>query len=320
MRKTLVLLAAAAACAAQPGLAAQPYPTRPVRLVVTFPPGGGADIMARILAPKLTEAFGQTVIVDNRGGAGGALGSEIVARSEPDGYTVAMVSSSYAASAAYRKLPYDPVKGIQPIALLGTTGLVLVVHPSVPVKSVKELVAYARAHPGKLNYSTVGEGSVTHLAHELFRLETKTNLVHIPYKGGGPALQAAIAGETQLTMISIVPTLPHVKAGRLRAIGYSYTKRSELLPDVPPISDTVPGFEVIHWYGIWGPKGIPRDIVMRWNREVAKILLSEEMARRLKSEGLDAAGGPPEELGEIIERAVRKWMRVMKEAKIQRVG
>jgi len=320
MRTALWLVAAILVSIAAPDAFPEKYPSRPIRLIVTFPPGGGTDILARVIAPQVTEAFGQTVVIDNRGGAGGAIGSEIVARAEPDGYTIAMVSSSYTASAAYRKLPYDPVNGIQPIVLIGTTGLIMVVHPSVPVKSVKELIAYAKANPGKLNYSSVGEGSVTHLAHELFKLETGTKLVHIPYKGGGPALQAVVAGEAQLTMISVVPTLPLVKAGRLRAIGITYPERSSLLPDVPTISETVPGFEVIHWYGVWGPKGMPREIVARWNREVAKVLLTDEMKGRLRAEGLEAGGGPPEQLGEIIRRAVERWKQVVKEAKIERAG
>jgi tripartite-type tricarboxylate transporter receptor subunit TctC len=256
-------------------------------------------------------------VVDNRPGAGGALGAELTALAEPDGYTLVMVSSSYAASAAYRKTPYDPVNGIQPIILIGTTGLVMAVHPSVPVKSVSELISHARANPGKLNYASVGTGSVTHLAHELFKLETKINLVHVPYKGGGPALNALVAGEVQLTAISLVPTLPHSRAGRLRPLGITTPTRSHLLPDVPTISETVPGFEVIHWYGMWGPKGLPGSIVERWNREVAKVLLTDEMRARTKAEGLDAGGGPPEALGAIIKRDVEKWRRTVKEANIR---
>jgi tripartite-type tricarboxylate transporter receptor subunit TctC len=185
---------------------------------------------------------------------------------------------------------------------------------------VRELIDYAKANPGKLNYASVGAGSVPHLAHELFKLETGTNLVHVPYKGAGPALIALVGGEVQLTAISMVPILAHIKAGRLRAIAITNPARSNLLPEVPTISETVPGFEVIHWYGIWGPKGMPADIVARWNKEVAKILLTDEMKSRTKSEGLDAAGGPPEEFGETIRRDVEKWRRVIKEANIKREG
>ena len=299
---------------------AQKYPVKPMRLISPFAPGGGTDIFARGIAVPVSESFGQPVVVDNRPGAGGATGAELVARSTPDGYTMIMVSSSYATTSAYGTPSYDPIDGIQPIILFGTTGLVMSVHPSVPVKSVKELIDYAKANPRKLNYASVGTGSVVHLAHELFKLETATQLVHVPYKGGGPALLAVVAGEVQMTAISIVPLLPHAKAGRLRPIAISTPTRSSLLPDVPTIRETVPGIEVIHWYGMWGPKGMPKAIVERWNREVARILQTDEMKSRTKAEGLDTAGGPPQELGAIIRRDVEKWRRVINEAKIKREG
>ncbi|MBI3045680.1 MAG: tripartite tricarboxylate transporter substrate binding protein [Betaproteobacteria bacterium] len=317
--KTVLSLAAAllVSVAAPQAPAAEKYPTRPVRLIVPFAPGGGTDIMSRILAGPVSASLGQTVVVDNRPGAGGALGAELAAKAEPDGHTLVMVSSSYAASAAYRKLPYDPVNGIQPVVLIGTTGLVMVVHPSVPAKSVRGLIDHAKANPGKLNYATVGTGSVTHLAHEQLRLLTGINIVHIPYKGGGPALAAVVAGEAQLTMISMVPTLPHVKAGRLRPLGVTTPKPMRAMPELPRIGDTVPGFEVIHWYGIWGPKGMPKDVVARWNREVAKVLFTDEMKTRTSREGLEAGGGPPEELHKLIRRDVEKWRRVVKEGNIR---
>ncbi len=276
--------------------------------------------LARAIATPVSESFGQPVVVDNRPGAGGATGSDLVARATPDGYTIIMVASTYTATSAYNKPSFDPINGIQPIVLIGTTGLVMTVHPLVPARSVRELIDYAKANPGKLNYASVGTGSVPHLAHEHFKLETGTNLVHIPYKGGGPALIAVVAGEAQLTAISMVPILPHLKAGRLRALAISNPKRSSLLPDVPTISETVPGFEVIHWYGIWGPKGMPAPIVARWNKEVARILRTDEMKNRTRGEGLEIAGGPPEELGEIIRRDVEKWRRVIREAKISSEG
>lgn len=268
----------------------------------------------------VSESFGQPVVVDNRPGAGGATGAELVARAEPDGYTLITVSSSYAATSAYGKPSYDPINGIQPIISLGTTGLVMSVHPSVPVKSVKELIDHAKANPGKLNYATVGPGSVTHLAHEQFKLQAGINIVHIPYKGGAPALIALVAGEVQMTMISILPTLPHMKAGRLRAIGLTSPKRSSVMPEVPTISETVPGFEVIHWYGIWGPKGMPKHVVARWNSEVAKILQTDEMKAKTRSEGLEGGGGPPQEFGAMLKGDIEKWRRVMKEAKIKPEG
>ena len=299
---------------------AQKYPTKPIRLISPFAPGGGTDILARGIAVPVSESLGQPVIVDNRPGAGGITGADLVVRSAPDGYTIIMVASTYATTSAYGKPSYDPINGIQPIILIGTTGLVMTVHPSIPAKSVRELIDYARGNPGKLNYASVGAGSIPHLALELFKLETATNLVHVPYKGAGPGLIALVGGEVQLTALSMVPILPHIKAGRLRALGITNPKRSSLLPDVPTISETVPGFEVIHWYGIWGPKGTPGPIVSRWNNEVAKVLLTDEMKSRTKSEGLETSGGPPEEFGEIIRRDVEKWQRVIKEAKISREG
>jgi tripartite-type tricarboxylate transporter receptor subunit TctC len=320
MKAALLTAIAVLVSAAAPNAFAQNYPTKPIRLIAPFAPGGGTDILSRVIAIPVSKSLGQPVVVDNRPGAGGALGAELTARAEPDGYTLVTVSSSYTATAAYHKVTYDPVNGIQPIILIGTTGLVMFVHPSVPAKSVKELIDYAKANPGKVNYATVGTGSVTHLAHEQFRLMTGINIVHIPYKGGGPALTAVVSGEAQLSAISIVPTLPHLRAGRLRAIGITSPKRSSVLPDVPTISETVPGFEVVHWYGIWGPKGLPGGIVALWNKEVAKVLLTDEMKRQLQGEGLEPGGGPPQELFKIIRRDVEKWRRVIKEAKIPREG
>lgn len=320
MRTAVLCAIAALVTVASPHAAAQKYPTKPMRLIAPFPPGGGTDILSRLLAVPLTEVFGQPVVVDNRPGAGGATGAEIVARAEPDGYTFITVSSSYAATSAYGKPSYDPINGIQPVISLGTTGLVMTVHPSVPVKSVKELIDHAKAHPGKLNYATVGPGSVTHLAHEQFRLQAGINIVHVPYKGGGPALTAVVAGEVQLTMISMLPTIPHMKAGRLRALGITSPTRSSALPDVPPINETVPGFEVVHWYGIWGPRGMPKEVVARWNREVARILQTEDMRSKLRAEGMEGGGGPPQEFGELLKRDIEKWRRVMKEAKIKPEG
>jgi len=317
MRTALLFAAAILAAVVAPGVLADKYPSRPMRLIVPFPPGGGTDIMSRILAGPVSESLGHTVVVDNRPGAGGAMGAEIAARSEPDGYTLVMVSSSYTATSAYRKPPYDPVNDIQSIVLIGTTGLAMSVHPAVPAKSVKEFIAYARASPGKFNYGSVGPGSVVHLSLEHFKLMTNVSLVHIPYKGGGPALNALVAGEVQVAAISMVATLPHVRAGRLRTIGITTGQRSALMPDVPTISETVPGFEVVHWYGVWGPKGLPRDIVARWNKEVSKVLLTEEMKRQTRGEGLEPGGGPPEQLGQIVKRDVEKWRKVVREARIE---
>ena len=320
MKTVSMLSVCALLCAATPAVLAQKYPTKPIRLIAPFAPGGGTDILSRVIGPPVSAVIGQPVVVDNRPGAGGSLGAEITAKSEPDGYTLITVSSSYAATSAYHKLSYDPVYGIQPIILLGTTGLLFVVHPTVPVKSIRELIDYAKNNPGKLNYATVGVGSVTHFTHELLNLEAGIKTVHIPFKGGGPALLGVVGNEAQLTAISIVPTLPHLKAGRLRPIGISTAKRSTLLPDVPSVGETVSGFDVPHWYAIWGPKGIPKDIVTLWNREVSKVLLTEQMSKQMRAEGLETAGGSPEQFLNILKPTVERWRRVVKEAKIEGAG
>jgi tripartite-type tricarboxylate transporter receptor subunit TctC len=328
MRSVWLAAAAALACGVVPNVSAQgagkgganSYPTKPIRLVVPFPPGGGTDLLSRIFATPLTETFGQPVVVDNRPGAGGSFAADLVARAEPDGYTVTLVSASYAASGAYHKLGFDPIGGVEPIILIGTTGLALAVHPSVPAKSTADLLNLLKASPGKLNYASVGPGSAVHLALELFKLTTKTNMVHVPYKGGGPALNALIAGEVQVSGTSMVPTIPHAKAGRVRMLAITTGKRHPLLPDVPTVGEAVPGYEVTHWYGIWGPKGLPKDIVTRWNKEIAKILATDELKKRTQAEGLELAGGPPQEFGALLKRDIEKWRRVIKEARIPREG
>jgi tripartite-type tricarboxylate transporter receptor subunit TctC len=320
MKRFALLTATMLAIAAAPVPAAEKYPTRPIRLIAPFPPGGGTDLLGRIIAVPLAEKLGQSVVVDNRPGAGGALGADIVAHAAPDGHTLIMVSSSYSATSAYGEPTYDPVDGIQPVILIGTTGIVLSVHPSVPVKNVPEFIAHVKANPGKLNYASVGPGTVAHLLVELFKLDTKTDFVHVPYKGGGPALQATIAGEVQVTAISAVPSVPHIKAGRLRPLGVTTAKPVSILPDVPPIGATVPGFEVTHWYAMWAPKGTPRAIVTLWNEEVAKVLRSPQMVKQMGTEGLEAGGGPPKQFYDLNKAAVQKWRRVVKEAKIPRSG
>ncbi len=316
MKSARLLMAAALFSVVAPDAPAQGYPSKPIRLIVPFAPAGGTDIMARVIAAQVSESLGQTIVVDNRPGAGGIIGTETVVRANPDGYTLIMVNSNFSASGAIQKLSYDPVKDVEPIVLIGETGLLLAVNPALPVRSVKDLVAHAKANPGKLNYGSVGAGSLTHLSLELFKLETKVDITHVPYKGGSLALTATVSGEVQLTAVSMVPTIPLVKTGRLRAIAVTIGKRSSLLPEVPTIGETVPGYESIHWYGVWGPKKLPKAIVARWNKEVAKVLQSKEMKIRLAAEGLEPAGGPPEQFMTVIRRDVEKWQRVVKQAKI----
>src|SRR5262245_2442885 len=236
----IVLALGLAAHAAQ---AQHGYPNRPIRVLTPFAPGGGSDILARLIGPQITEVWGQPVVVDNRPGAAGNIGAGLAAAAPPDGYTLIIVSGTYGASGALHKLPYDPVTGIQPIILIGTTGLVLMVHPSVPVKSIKEFLAYARANPGKLNYGTAGLGDLAHLAGEMFKQRTKISMTQVAYKGSGPLMIALVSGEVTVSLSSIVPTIPHVKAGRMRPLAVTTPARSRALPDVPTVSDTVPGFD-----------------------------------------------------------------------------
>jgi tripartite-type tricarboxylate transporter receptor subunit TctC len=294
----------------------QQYPVKPIRLISPFAPGGGTDLLGRVIAQRASESFGQPVVVDNRPGAGGAIGAEMTARAEPDGYTFIIVSATYAAASAYRPPPYDPINDIQAVSLIGTTGLLLTVHPSIPARSVSELIAYAKANPGKLNFGTVGAGSNVHLAMELFKLMTHTQFVDVPYKGGGPAMTAIVSGEIQVTAMSVVPSLPYVKAGRVRALAVTTAKRSPYMPEIPAVSETVAGYEASHWYGMWGPKALPRKIVLAWNGEVAKALLTEDAKNRMRAEGLEPGGGPPEQFQQIVRRDIEKWRKVIREAKI----
>jgi tripartite-type tricarboxylate transporter receptor subunit TctC len=296
------------------------YPNRPVRLLTPFAAGGGSDLLARLIAPPLTEVLGQTVIVDNRPGGGGTLGAGIAARAEPDGYTLIVVSGSYGANGALHDLPYDTVTGITPIILIGTTPLVLTVNPKVPVKTVREFIDYGKANPGKLNIASAGVGGLDHLAGELFKLQTGAVYTFIQYKGSGPAMTGMLSGEVTGSMTTLVTSIPHIKSGRLRALGVTTAKRSRALPEVPSISETVPGYEVVHWYGMWGPKGLPRDIVMLWNREVAKVLRASATEKWMADQGLERAGGPPEEYAERLRIDVAKWKKVVKEARISLKG
>ena len=309
----IVLLFAAGGAHAQ-----QKYPTKPIRFIVPFAPGGGTDIIARVMAQKLYEAFGQSVVVDNRAGAGGTIGAELAAKSAPDGYTMIMVSGSYAVNAGLYKLPYDPVSGVDTVSLVGTSPFIVALHPSVPVKDVRELIALAKSRPGSINYASTGTGGITHMATELFRLMAGVNFVHIPYKGTGPALNDVIGGQVQMIFGSILATLPHVKSGRLKGIAVSGTKRSEAAPEIPTVSESgLPRYEVTLWYGVWGPKGLPKEVINRWHTELVKILKTPDMKGRLATEGLEAVGSTPEEFRAVLKREVAKWAKVIKDANVK---
>ncbi len=310
----------AAALTAENGLAqrgADKYPTKPIRLIVPFAPGGGTDIVARSLAQKLTEAFGQSVVVDNRAGAAGTIGTETTVRATPDGYTMIMVSASYSTNAALFKLPYDPINDISPIALIGESGFMVALHPSVQAKTIKELIALAKASPNSLNYASTGTGGITHLATELFNLMADTKMTHVPYKGTGAALSDLLGGQVQLIFGSMPTMVPQNKMGRLRGIAVTTAKRNNAVPDMPTIAETVPGYEAILWYACWGPKNLPKEIVTRWNKEIARAINLPDMKERMAGEGLDPAGGPPDQLRDVLRRDVPKWTKVVKEANVK---
>lgn len=293
------------------------YPNRPIRVIAPFAPGGGSDTLARLLGPQISEALGQTIVVDNRPGGGGTVGAALAVRAAPDGYTLAVVSGSYGTNAALHNLPYDPVQDISPIILIGETGMLVTVNPKTPFHNVKELIAYARANPHKLSFGSAGMGGIGHLTFEWFRMQTKVDITHVPYKGTGPVIAALLANHVQMSFSSMVPALPHIKAGRLRPLAITLARGSRALPDVPPVAQTVPGFDVVHWYGIWGPKGLPREIVARLNREVAKVMDTESMRKWFASEGMDPVGGPPEQFRNRIKVDVENWKTVVKTANIK---
>jgi tripartite-type tricarboxylate transporter receptor subunit TctC len=314
-------LPATAAALFWPGAAAsQPYPTKPVRLIVPFPPGGANDIVARIVGQRLHERWGRPVVIDNRGGAGGNIGTEIGARAAPDGYTLTIGSTSTFASnvSLYSRLPFDPRKDFAPVALIVTAPNVLSVHPSVPAKSVQELVQLARAAPNKLNYSSFGDGSSAHLVGEMFKRMAGIEAVHIPYKGGGPALAAVIAGEVQMTFSNLSVALPQVKAGKVRGLAVTSVKRAAALPELPTVAESgVPGFQATAWIGLAAPAGTPRALVERINREVIAVVNEPETRQQFLGRGLEPAAGTPADYAQHIRAEIERWSKVIKEAGIK---
>ncbi len=315
--KTILTLLFAAASAAA---AAQHYPARPVRFIVPAPPGGGLDIVARTLAQKLAEPFKQSVVVDNRPGAGGSVGVETVVRANPDGYTLMLVSAGYAANAAIYKLPYDPLNDVTPVVLIGETGYVMAINAALPIQTIKELIAHDKANPGKLNYGSGGSGGSNHLVTEYFNQMAGTKITHVPYKGMGPALNELIGGQIQLVIGVMVQMIPHVRSNRVRGLAVTTAKRSSAVPELPTVGETVPGYEAVSWNAVLGPKALPRDVVARWNSEVNRILQMNDVKERLASDGMVAAGGPPERVAEVLKRDVAKWQRVVKTAGIKTEG
>lgn len=298
-------------------LRAQSYPSKPIRLIIPFPPGGSTDILGRSLAQKLSESWGQQVLVDNRGGAGGTIGADLAAKAPADGYTLLMghIGTLAVNVALYPKLSYDPVRDFAPVSMVALVPNVLVVHPALPVKNVTELIAYAKANPGKLNYSSGGNGSAAHLAVEYFKLQTKTEIVHVPYKGTGPSVTDLIAGQVSMTMTGAPAVMPHVQSGRIRALGVSSPQRIPALAQIPSVAEAgVPGFDATQWYGVVAPAGTPKDVIAKLNAEIRKIMQSKEMLDRLNTEGAIAAAGTPEQFGAYIKNEIMRWGVVVKAA------
>ncbi len=321
-RLELAGVSAAALCgclAAGIAFAQSDYPHKPIRIVVPVAPGGGTDYTARLIGRKLSEAWGQSVIVDNRPGAAGNLGVEIAAKAQPDGYTLVMPITSFPINPSlYAKLPFDTVNDLSPIVLAASAPLLLVVNPSVAAKSVSELVALAKAKPGQLNYANSGSGTTAHLAGELFKRMAGVDIVSVAYRGGGPAVIDLIAGQVQMFFSTIPAALPQVKAGKLRALAVTSSKRVPELPDMPTTSESgLPGFEVVGWFGLFAPAGTPKPVITRLNGEIVKILNIPETRERLSSHGLIPGGGTPEELGAFLKAETAKWGKVIKEAGIR---
>jgi tripartite-type tricarboxylate transporter receptor subunit TctC len=297
---------------------AQSYPTKPVRMIIPFPPGGSNDVIGRAVGIQLAERLGQGVVIDNRGGGGGLIGIDAAAKSAPDGYTLLLISTTLPMTVALGRLPTDIMKSFAPIALLGTGPSVLTVPPSVPVDSVKGLIELAKAQPGKLNAASAGIGSFQHFATELFRLQAGIDFVIVQYKGGGPALTDTIAGVTQMNLGSMVQILPHIRSGKLRALGVGSARRNPALPDVPTIAEAgVPGYEANNWWGLLAPAGTPAPILGRLRQEITAILESAEMRKRFEAEGGEAAKMSVQEFSDHIAAEIAKWSKVVKEAGIK---
>jgi tripartite-type tricarboxylate transporter receptor subunit TctC len=294
---------------------AQTYPDRTVRIIVPFAPGGSTDIVARITSQKLSERFKQSVVIDNRPGGGGNIGSDMVAKSPPDGYTLLLgtVGNLAINPSLYKKMPYDPLKDLAPIGYYGSAPNILVVHPSLPPRSVRELIAFVRSKPGQLNYGSGGTGGSIHLAAELFKSLAKVDMVHVPYKGSAPALIDLLGGQTQLMFATMPPALPHVKSGRLRALGVTGTQRSPLVPELPTIAESgLAGYEITQWWALMGPPGLPPAIVTRLNSELNAMLQQSDVKERFTSEGAVTAPNTPEWLASFMKSEVVKWAKVVR--------
>ncbi len=314
----MFVLGCAAACAL-PAALAQNYPVKSVRVIAPFPPGGGTDLFARAVAQKLSVVFGQQVVVDNRSGAGGMIGSDMVARAAPDGHTLLITSSSSHSIAPHltRKPLYDPLRDFAPVIIIASAPNLLVVHPSLPARTVKELINLAKARPGAINYASNGSGTLSHLTGELFKLQTGTSLVHIPYKGGPPALIDLVAGQVSVLFTAIPTAISQVRAGKLRAVAVTGLKRVDAVKELPTVAETLPGFESSQWWGMFAPAATPAEIIDKLNGEVARIIGEAEVKARFTNEGAAAIGGSSRDFADYLKADFEKWGRVVKEAGVR---
>jgi tripartite-type tricarboxylate transporter receptor subunit TctC len=314
---TVLILALAAVAGVS---SAQNYPSRPIRFIVPFPPGGGNDVMARIIGQKFTDAFGQQVVIDNRGGAGGNIGTETAARAAPDGYTLFLggVGSHGTNPGLQSKLPYDPIKDFAPVSQIASASLVVVANPGLPAKTIGELVQYAQSRPGQINYASSGTGSIAHLSVELFNAMAKIKLQHVPYKGTGPALTDLLSGQVQLLFNSALSMLPQIRANRVRALAVTSATRITPLPEVPTLAEAgVPGYDATSWYGVLAPARTPRAIINKLHAEVAKAVRAPDLRDRLLNEGAIPVGNTPEQFAVFIQRELERWAKVIKDAGIR---
>jgi len=312
---SLLLVTVCLVAPQRPASAAEFYPDRPIRLIVGFPPGGAADILGRIAAQQLSDALGQQVVVDNRGGAGGLIATEIASKGAPNGYTLLFSSIPHVINPhLYRKVGYDAIKDFVPVIQFVAVPLMMAASPALPAKSVNDLVALAKAKPGQINYASAGAGSSSHLAMELFKTMAGVAMTHIPYKGTGPLITDLIAGQVSVTIASAVPLSPQVKGGRLRGLGVTSPRRSPAFPELPAIAETVPGYEVVNWFGILAPARTPMPLITRINAALNKALQSPELRKILNASGADTVGGTPEDFAKVVRADFAKWAQVVKES------
>lgn len=318
VRPMLLAVASLLAFAAAPAVAQQDYPNRPIRLIIPFPAGGSNDIVGRAIATQMSDRLGKQIIIDNRTGAGGVIGSELASKAAPDGYTILVISIAHTVNPWLYKLPYDPIKAFTPIGIMGTGTNVVTVHPSLPANSLKDLLTMAKEKPGEHSYASAGVGTFQHLGAELFKLEAKVNLLHVPFRGGGPALVDVLGGHNKIMFSSLVQAVPHIKTGRLRALATGGKTRVPALADVPTVSEAgVPGYEALNWWGLLAPAGTPPAIIARLHKALSEAQDAPEIQAQFEKEGAATRKMSSDEFGTFIDSEMKKWERVVKEAGIK---